>query len=354
MATFLSKNINTGYLKNRLTLKEQGGALIRISDMLINGFTLNEALVFQSRLNRKHEDLYMRMIDGIQGGKPPYEVLSECHFDNQACAQLFFADKHGYIAEALKESGEYLLRKTSERKKLFNLMQYPLILLFVLVIIGILMQWLLLPRFKTLYSSMDFQPGVGITLILHLTQNISIYFTSLILAISAVFIVIKTVINKKTAIEKASFYSRVPLIHSFYTLYQTVFLSREWSFLLKSGFSMNEVIKIMEAQNFRPLLRETAEEIKDLLMLGYSFSDAISELPYIEEELKVIIAHGEQNGRLDSELQYFSQICLQTLEEKTIKVFQIIQPIIFVLIGLIVITVYMSIFLPMFQMIESI
>lgn len=322
--------------------------------MLNNGFTLNEALDFQSRLNRKHKNLYTTMIASIQGGKPLYEVFYENNFDNQACAQLFFADKHGYLAEALKESGEYLLRKTTERKKLTNLMQYPLILLFVLVIIGSLMQWLLLPRFKLLYSSMDFQPGYGITFILHLTQNISIYFTTFFILISAVFIITKTMINKKTAIEKAVFFSQLPLIRSFYKLYQTIFLSREWSFLLKSGFSMNEVIKIMEAQNFRPLLRETAKEIKDLLMIGYSFSEAISELPFIEEEMKVIIAHGEQNGRLDSELLYYSQICLQALEEKITKLFQMIQPVIFVLIGLIVITVYMSIFLPMFQMIESI
>lgn len=322
--------------------------------MLNNGFTLNEALEFQSRLDRKHYTLYESMIKSIHSGQPLYEVFHQSNFDSQACAQIFFADKHGFIAEALKESGQYLLRKTEERKKLSNLMQYPLILLFVLVIIGILMQVLLLPRFNMLYRSMDFHQGLGIKLILYFTQNISYYLISLIGIICIIFIMTKWLFNKKTALEKASLYSRIPFLHSFYTLYQTAFFSREWSFLLKSGFSVNETLKVMESQSFRPLLRETAVNIKELLMFGYSFSDAISHLPFLEEEMKIIIAHGEQNGRLDSELHYYSHICLQSLEEKTMKMFQIIQPIIFILIGLIVIAVYMSIFLPMFQMIESI
>ena len=35
----------------------------------------------------------------------------------------------------------------------------------------------------------------------------------------------------------------------------------------------------------------------------------------------MIVAHGEQNGRLDSELLYYSQFCLQKLEDKTMKLF---------------------------------
>lgn len=233
-------------------------------------------------------------------------------------------------------------------------MQYPLILIIVLIAISLLMQLLLLPRFTMLYGSMGYEPSVGIKLILHLSQNTFYYISGLTCIVLITFAVSRLIIRKKSALEAAELYSRIPFVHSFYKLYQTIFLSREWSFLLKSGFSMNEIIQIMEKQNFRPLLREIAEDIKKMLIVGYSFSEAISHLCFLENELKTIVAHGEQNGKLDSELLFYSDLCLQTLEEKTMKVFRIIQPTIFALIGLIVIAVYMSIFLPMFQMIESI
>ena len=338
----------------KLKIKEQGIFLNRISDMLDNGFTLSESLHFISRLNHQESEMYQSMINSLQTGSPIHEVFHRQNFDSQACSQIYFAEKHGYLSKALKESGQYLLRKSKEREKLGRLLQYPLVLLLVLLLVGTLLKTLLLPRFEQLYNSMGYQPGAGIKLVLHILHNIPLYLIILSVFLSLCIIIATLIFRKKTALEMAEIISAIPLINSFYKLYQTVFFSREWSFLLKSGFSMYEIISIMETQNIRPLLRESAEGMRESLTVGFSFSDALSRLCFIEHEMVMIVAHGEQNGRLDSELLYYSQFCLQKLEDKTMKVFTIIQPIIFALIGLMVVAIYMSIFLPMFQMMDAI
>ncbi|MBS4176351.1 competence type IV pilus assembly protein ComGB [Lederbergia citrea] len=340
--------------KKKMNIKEQGLFLVRASDMLNNGFTLLEVLEFLGKLDRKKSEMFQSLIHGLQKGQPIYEVFLSHYFDSQVCAQMFFAEKHGYLSAALQESGKYLMRKDEERKKLLKILQYPIILLIVLIFVAILLKSMLLPRFQLLYGSMGYEPSSGIKLVLHLMQNTPYYFLSISFLIFATIIMTKLIFRKKTALEIAEFYSSLPFIKSFYTLYQTIFLSREWSFLLKSGFSMNEIIAIMETQNFRPLLRETAEELKKMLLLGYSFSDALSNISFIENEMVLIVAHGEQNGRLDNELLYYSNICLQQLEAKTMKILLVVQPIIFSFIGLMVAVIYMSIFFPMFQIIESI
>lgn len=60
----------------------------------------------------------------------------------------------------------------------------------------------------------------------------------------------------------------------------------------------------MLTQPFQPLLKESAGEIKSMLKIGYSFSEALIHLGFLEEELIEIVAHGEQNGKLDSELLF--------------------------------------------------
>ena len=338
-----------------MTLKEQGIFLIRTSDMLDNGFTLSEALQFLSRLNRKGNEVLQSLLIGLQKGQPIHEVFYEQKFDSQACAQIFFAEKHGFLSEAFHESGQYLIRKDEERKKLLKLMQYPLILLFIVLFVTILLKTLLLPRFQLLYGSMGYEPSPSIRIVLHFMEKFPYYLLAIlfiVLTTSACSSNETSVINPH--LKSPNSYSSLPLFNSFYKLYQTIFFSREWSFLLRSGFSMNEVLTIMETQSFRPLLQETAEEIKKRLLIGSSFSNALSNLCFFEKEMILIVGHGEQNRRLESELLYYSNICLQRLEEKTLKIFMVIQPIIFIFIGLMVAAIYMSIFLPMFQVFDTI
>lgn len=339
--------------KKKFTLKQQGQFLIRASDMLNNGFTLLEVLHFLSRLY-DHKHVIINMIEDLQNGEPIYKALLAANFEQQVCAQIYFAEKHGFLSDALQESGNYLLKKDEQRKKLIKLMQYPLILLFVLLLVAVILNTMLLPRFQLLYTSMGYEPHVSIQLFLHLIDTLPFFLLVFFIIIMLVVIITKWFTRTRSALEMATVYSTLPFIKSHYKLYKTIFLAREWSYLLKSGFSMNEIITIMETQTFNPLLRETAEKLKKMLVIGYSFSNALSYLKFIEDELIVIVTHGEKNSRLDHELYYYSNICLQKFEEKILRIFIVIQPIFFLFVGLMVMTIYMAIFFPMFQMMESI
>ncbi|MBS4199659.1 type II secretion system F family protein [Bacillus sp. FJAT-49732] len=348
--------MTVGFLKKikKLTFKEQGIFLTRASDMLSNGFTLLEVLQFFSKLDNKNYHLMASMIDDLKSGHKIHEVFLKHHFDQGACIQLYFSEKHGYLAEALLESGEYLQRKDEERKKFIKLMQYPLILIFILLFVAILLNTLLLPRFQYLYQSMGYEPTVGIKLVLHLMQNIPSYLLLLFILCSVLYFIVKQIFQKKSALEIASTLSSLPVISSFYKLYQTIFISREWGYLLRSGFSINEIINIMESQMYKPLLHESAQQLKKMLLIGHSFADALSNLSFIEREMIFIVNHGDKNGRMDKELLYYSNHCLQKLEEKTENIFLIIQPVIFSIIGIVIVVIYMSIFFPMFQMMDAI
>lgn len=338
----------------KMKLKEQSQFFIRGSDLLENGFTLLEVLQFLANLQVDQYQRYQSIIQELQAGVPIHEVLLKHDFDRHACATIYFAERHGFLSTSFKECGKYLLQKDQDQKRWFKLLQYPTILLCVLVFVSILLHTLLLPRFQVLYGTMGYKPS-GITqFILYVLENFPylLFFTFIILTI--IILSIRRTLNKKTVLQRADFLASIPFFKTFYKLYQTIFLSREWSFLLKSGFSLNDIIHIMETQAFLPLMSETGKVIKRELLIGYSFSEAISNLNFIESEMVLIVAHGEKNGRLEKELLYYSRICAQKLEEMVMRFMMVVQPIIFSAIGLMVAIIYISIFFPMFQMIDSI
>lgn len=338
--------------RNKQTLKEQGIFLNRLGDMLQNGFSIADAIDFLGRVDQKYYT--HRMLMKLQNGIPIHEILSEEQFDKKACAQMFFAEKHGNIALAFKEAGNYLVKRDNERRTILKLLQYPLILIGILILILFMLKTLLLTQFANLYSSMDYQPSLFIRFFTQFMEKGPFYVTIfsgnvfLIILLSSVFF------SKRTTIEKAEMIARIPVIRTYSRLLNSQFLARECSFLLHSGLSINEVLECMAQQHYRPLVKNIAELIRKDLTLGYSFSYSLSKFSFYDPQLFIVIQHGEKNGRLDQELQYYSRFCLGQIEEKMEKVFKVLQPLMFSMIGLLVLAVYMSIMLPMFDMMNSI
>ncbi len=56
----------------------------------------------------------------------------------------------------------------------------------------------------------------------------------------------------------------------------------------------------------------------------------------------------EKSGKLDIELKLYSQMLLQKFEDKVIKHTKFIQPIIFFILGLFIVSLYLVIMLSMF------
>ncbi|GIN85492.1 competence protein ComGB [Heyndrickxia sporothermodurans] len=322
--------------------------------MLENGFTLAEAIDFLEQFETKTILKSNEMLSELQNGIPIYVVLDSRGFDKKACTQLYFADKHGNLSSVLKEAGRYLLKKDNDRKTFVKLLQYPLLLIFLLIVVLILLKNYLLPQFELLYSSMNYNPTLVVSFFISFMKNAQFYI--LYSLGFFIFLVASSnyVLRKYTPIRKAKLVTKIPFIRFYLRLITSQFLAREWSFLLQGGFSINQILDMMRTQNFRPLIRDMGEMIHKDLTIGETFSTALGKFSFLDQQFITIVMHGEKSGRLEHELLFYSQFCLSRIEGSIQKVFRILQPIMFIIIGGLVVAVYLSILLPMFEMIDSI
>ena len=66
------------------------------------------------------------------------------------------------------------------------------------------------------------------------------------------------------------------------------------------------------------------------------------------------IEQGEKSGKLDIELTLYSQILIQQFEAMAKRHINFIQPVIFLILGLFIVVLYLTIMLPIFDMLQSI
>lgn len=94
--------------------------------------------------------------------------------------------------------------------------------------------------------------------------------------------------------------------------------------------------------------------IKQKLLTGEKLESILASFPFFEKEFPMIIKHGQENGKLEQELLFFSEHCMVNMEERIEKSLKMIQPMLYLFIGLLVVSMYLAILLPMFQLLEGI
>lgn len=91
---------------------------------------------------------------------------------------------------------------------MLQLLQYPFILLLILVIVGFLLHHLLLPRFQMFYDSMGYEPNMALKWFLHFIQTFPYYFTFSLMTIGCLFIVLLRILHRKSALDRAQFFQK--------------------------------------------------------------------------------------------------------------------------------------------------
>ncbi|UPG64537.1 type II secretion system F family protein [Metabacillus endolithicus] len=114
-----------------------------------------------------------------------------------------------------------------------------------------------------------------------------------------------------------------------------------------------ESLKVFESQNLLPFFKVEAGYLIQQLRAGEQLHHIIGERCFYEKELSLVILHGQANGQLSRELYTYSQLIIDKLEQKMVKVMAIVQPAIYGFVGIIVLFVYLSMLLPMYKMMES-
>src|SRR5699024_8356752 len=118
------KRLRTG--SNRLG-KYDSHFLYKLADLLENGFTMHQALVFLLEqydvLKDKDKEVCLAL---VEDGATLSRILKRLGFRNTIIIQISFAEIHGEMLMNLRESAFYLDHMRATSKKLLKAVQYPL------------------------------------------------------------------------------------------------------------------------------------------------------------------------------------------------------------------------------------
>lgn len=329
-------NLNSGKLStnNQITL------FTSIHDFLKNGFTLKEAFSFCSTVHPELEDAITVIKRSLSNGNSFADGIKTLVNFRTYC-QIKIAEYHGDLVKTLGSVSKFLKIKQQQKNKLTELMVYPIFLLILLVGIVITIHLLVTPQFQNL-SSGQTEHHYGLWLLISL------------LPIAIVIYGFWKYWRNQNQIWRINHELKIPVIGKIYQAYCAYYLSSNLALMMKCGMDLQQIVKFMMNFKSNPLILKFSQDVKQVINQGNNLRCLKSKYHFLPKQMMMLIDNGDTTNVLAQKLNAYSKLEFKSMVKQSTRLISMLQPIMFLIIGLLIVGTYLSMLLPMYSSIRGI
>lgn len=270
-------------------------------------------------------------------------------------SMISVGEKSGKLDIVFVSLADYYEKDTAIKRKAKSAMSYPLMLLGMTVGILILMFALVIPTFRETLADMD----VEITGVTKVVYDIHDFFINWwkILLVGLILIVGGIIVALRTEKGKYAFdvlKLKLPLVKKITLNMITSRFARGFGLLLSSGMDLNDALDAIEIVLGNRYMKKRFHEAADAVRHGMSLTVAFESYNIFPQMMLQMIAIGEKTAALDDVLMrsctFFDNEVETSLNSLTSK----IQPIMLIIMGAVVGTLFIAVYSPILSMMNGI
>lgn len=289
----------------------------------------------------------------LKKGKDVYEVFKNSGIKLRNIHLMIL--KAGEEAGNLEKAFEIIENDMKEREKIkqdtIKIMIYPIMIFIFLIILIFFLGFYILPDFIKLIDTNKKDIPVITKIIIFVTKNFKIITLGFTL-----FIFVITYIFKKYDMKRKLFQKLVK-ITLFKRVVDEIFTENFLnilSILLKSGISMIDAINLVKDEIKIDYFFEKIEAIYKNLKKGKTIYFSFDNIKIFTKMDMELIKSGEETGEIINIFNLISERKKYKIKQKTEVGLKILEPLTILIIGIIVGTVFLGIYMPVFQAMDNI
>ncbi len=275
-------------------------------------------------------------------------------FDNLYCNLVASGEQSGSLDIMLRRLAEFLEKIVRLRAQVRQAMIYPTAVLSFAIIVVIFMLWKVIPVFASIFLELGAELPFLTSIILKLSIFVQKYI--LFIAIGIVALIFGVRYWRRTESGRKitdKFLLRMPL---FGKLLEKVGLSRvtrTLSTLLSGGVPMLESLKITSSTSGNIIIEEYIMQARSMVAEGTSLRDALREKARFPFMMIQMVGVGEATGTLDEMLSKLADFYDEEVEHSVANLLSVLEPILLIFVGLIVGSIVVSMYLPIFDLMSK-
>lgn len=336
--------------KHLLDFTQQLQLLLHAGIPLIDALTLIEKTAPLQTTALLIDALILKISAGINLASALNEFPQ--HFNSTYCCIISAGEQSGQLDNVLLQLIDMIERQLQIKNKIMKALFYPLIVGCIAIAITAAMLIFVIPQFSAIYNNFGAKlPKMTRLLITasHLIHQHSFSIALIITSIIALSNIILKKINRTYDFLQKLFFIITPL-RSLIITHEIAQWSQLLATTLSSRIPLVDALHIANQAVFNPLLKNQLQKMKEALMTGKSFHQALACCTYFPARAKHLIAVGENADALDTMLKKISVIYQNKLNDALLQITQLIEPLLMIGVASLIAGLIIAMYLPIFRM----
>ncbi|GGG17984.1 competence protein ComG [Lysinibacillus alkalisoli] len=349
----MTANVRQHFLKWRqkrqTTIQSVPTFFRKLQELLAEGYPFHDALSLLLPYHVKDVQLAQRRVEAaLRDGLGVAEVLQQLHLPSVALVSLTIAEKDGQMLRVLQQLTLQFDMREKLARKLKQTLLYPIVLLVFLIGMFFIFRTVFFPKIVRIVESRDdVNNSVSLAKKLLYMPDILLISMTVIIVFLLLF---RLWLRTKSIARQLQIQKRIPFWHHILATSLTRQLTHHLGHLLHAGISLQDSLILLKQQHYHHYLQYLAQELQLGVREGDSITQMVMTNPYILPQLEVFVTHGEHHGLLSKELLLYSSLLDEQITRWLERSIALVQPVLFMLVALCIIAAYISLLLPIYNM----
>ncbi len=275
-------------------------------------------------------------------------------FDDLYCNLVASGEQSGSLDTMLQRLSEYIEKIVKLRTQVRQAMIYPSAIVIFAICVSIFLLWKVIPIFAGIFEELGARLPFLTQFVINLSNFVSSYFLFIVLGLVGVVVgyrFIRRTQQGRWATDRAIL--RIPLFGKLMSKVAMTRVTRTLSTLLAGGVSMLESLKITATTAGNMIIEKSVLDARRHVTEGRSLTEAFKETGQFPFMLTQMVSVGEATGTLDQMLNRLANFYDDEVNATVAALLSIMEPILLIVVGGMVGTLVLSMYLPIFNLMQQ-
>jgi type IV pilus assembly protein PilC len=347
------------FLSDRIKLREIAVASRQLATMIDSGLPLMRALtVLADQADSKVlREIWETVRDDVQTGSSFSQALIK---HPKAFSPLYVAvvkagEAGGMLDETLLRLSDTLEKQVALRNKIRSAMAYPVMVAIMIVLILSAILIFVVPTFQQLYKDLGGTLPFPTQVLLLVSKIFKSYLPFVIVGAGIVSFLVRRYINTEDGrLRWDTLKLKVPVFGELFRKVAMSRFSRTLATLLRSGVPVLQALEITRDTTGNRVVSDALREVETSVREGQSLARPLTRFPVFPGMVVQMLAVGEETGAVDTMLEKVANFYDSEVDATVDALTSLIEPLLIVIIGVIVGGILISLYLPMFKLVDLI
>ncbi|MFH1061784.1 MAG: type II secretion system F family protein [Candidatus Omnitrophota bacterium] len=261
----------------------------------------------------------------------------------------------GMLDEILERLAGYLEKSGSLARKVKSAMVYPAVVSMMAIGITLVLLLKVIPTFKEIFASLGGTLPLPTQILINISDTLQVYFIYVVAALVAIgFAVAKVIQTPQGKLRFDQLKLGLPVFGPLLRKVAVARFSRTLSTLIRSGVPILGALEIVGKTSGNVVIEAAVESSRVGIREGESIASPLAKSKAFPPMVTRMISVGEESGELEKMLTKIADFYEDQVDAAVSGLTSLIEPLIIAFLGLVVGSIVIAMFLPIFKISELI